>query len=75
MAREGARDHVFLIYSLIYLNKLAYLQLITVSVYGNSPSKSHEKGYVNQSFSKTLEKYVKMNLFLEPVALLKMNFY
>ena len=56
MAREGARDHEFLIYSLIYLNKLAYLQLITVSVYGNSPPKSHEKVCLNQAFRKSLEK-------------------
>ena len=47
MAREGTGDREFLIYSLIYLNKLAYLQLITVLVYGNSPPKSHEQGYLN----------------------------
>ena len=47
MAREGTGDREFLIYSLIYLKKLAYLQLITVLVYGNSPSKSHEQGYLN----------------------------
>ena len=33
MAREGAGECEFLIY--LYSNKLAYLQLITVLVYGN----------------------------------------
>ena len=56
MAREGTEDREFLIYSLIYSNKLAYLQLITVLIYGNSPPKSHEKGYLNQFFNKSLEK-------------------
>ena len=36
---EGTGDRGFLIYSLIYSNKLAYLHLITVLVYGNSPPK------------------------------------
>ena len=58
MAREKTEDRDFLIYSLIYSNKLAYLQLITVLVYGNSPPKSHEKGYLNQTFSKNLGKYM-----------------
>ena len=40
MAREGTEDREFLIYSLIYSNKLAYLQLITVLVCRNSPLKS-----------------------------------
>ena len=71
MARGGTRDCEFLIFSLIYSNKLAYLQLITVLVYENSPPRSHEKGYLSQIFSKNLEKYVKMNSVLEPVALLK----
>ena len=44
-------------------------------MYGNSLPKSHEKGYLNQTISKNLEKYVQMNSFLEPVALLKMNLY
>ena len=44
-AREGTGDGEFLIYSLIYSNKLAYLQLITVLIYGNSPPKSDEKSY------------------------------
>ena len=56
-AREGTGDGEFLIYSLIYSNKLAYLQLVTVLVHGNSTPKSHEKGYLNQAFSKNLEKY------------------
>ena len=47
MAREGVRDPEFLIYLLIYLKKLAYLQLITVLVYGNSSPKSHEQVYLN----------------------------
>ena len=47
MAREGARDREFLMYLLIYSIKLAYLQLITVLVYGSSPPKSHEQGYLN----------------------------
>ena len=47
MAREGAGDREFSIHQLIYSNELAYLQLITVLVYGNSPLKSHEQGYLN----------------------------
>ena len=47
MAREGAGDHQFLIYLLIYSNKLAYLKLIRVLVYENSPPKSDEQGYLN----------------------------
>ena len=42
MAREGTGDHEFLMQSLIYSNKLAYLQLTKVLFYGNSPLKSHE---------------------------------
>ena len=57
MVREGSRDGEFLIYSLIYSNKLAYLQLIAISVYGNSPPKSYKKGYLKQTFSKNLEKF------------------
>ena len=47
MTREGAGDREFLIYLLIYSNKLAYLQLITVLVYRSSPPKSNEQGYLN----------------------------
>ena len=47
MARGGIGDHKFLIYSLICSNQLAYLQLITFLVYGDSPHKSHEQGYLN----------------------------
>ena len=47
MAREGAGDRGFLTNLLIYSNKLAYLQLITVLVYRNSPPKSHEQGYLS----------------------------
>ena len=56
MAREGTGDLEFFIYLLTYSNKLAYLAVIEVIVYGNSPLKSHEKGYLNQSFSKNLKK-------------------
>ena len=58
MTREGTGGRECFIYPLIYSNKSAYLQLITVLVYGNSLPKSHEKGYLNQTFSKILEKYV-----------------
>ena len=47
MAPEGAGDREFLIYLLTYSNKLAYSQLITVLVYGNSPPESHEQSYLN----------------------------
>ena len=56
MVHEGTRDREFLIYLLIYSNKLAYLQLTKVLVYRSSPPKSHEQGYLN--FSKILKKYV-----------------
>ena len=58
MALGGTEGREFFIYALIYSNKLAYLQLVTVLVYENSPLKSHEKDYLNQAFSKNLEKYV-----------------
>ena len=58
MAREETVDCNFLINSLIYLNKLAYLPLITISVYVNSPPESHEKDYSNETFSENIEKYV-----------------
>ena len=57
IAREGDGDREFLIYLLIYSNELAYFQLITLLVYGSSPPKSHEQGYL-KTFSKNLEKYV-----------------
>ena len=47
MVREGTGDPEILIYPLIYSNKLAYLWLITVLVYGNSPPKSHKQDYLN----------------------------
>ena len=47
MAHKGAGDHKILIYLLTYSNKLAYLQLIIVLVYGNSSPKSHEQDYLN----------------------------
>ena len=40
-------DREILIYLLICSNKLAYLKLITVLVYGNSSSKSHEQDNLN----------------------------
>ena len=46
MAREGAGDREILIYLLIYSNKSAYLQLITVLVYRSSSPKSHEQDYL-----------------------------
>ena len=58
MGRQETLDCSFLIYSLIYLNKLACLQLITILVYVNSPPESHEKDYSNQTFSENIEKYV-----------------
>ena len=47
MTREGAGDREFLIYLLIYSNKLAYLQLVAGLVYRSSPPKSHGQGYLN----------------------------
>ena len=38
MVREGTGNRGFLIYPLIYSNKLAYLQLITISGYGLLPN-------------------------------------
>ena len=58
MALEGTTDRIFLIYSLIYSNKLGYLQLITVLVSGNSPPKNCEKDYLSQTFSEKIKKYV-----------------
>ena len=43
--------------------------MTTVLVYGSGPPKNHE------DFSKNLEKYVWINSFLEPAALLKMSFF
>ena len=47
MTREGTGGCEFFVYPLIYSNKLGYLKLITTFIYGNSPSKSHEQGYLN----------------------------
>ena len=44
ITREGAGDCEFSTY--LYSNKLAYLQLKTVLVYGNSSPKSQEQGYL-----------------------------
>ena len=57
---------------MINSNKLAYLQPVKVLVQGNSPSKSHEQGYLN--FSKNLEKYMWMNSFLVCATALKWTF-
>ena len=46
MEREGAGDREFF-YVPIDSNKLAYLRLIIVLVYGSSPPKSHEQDYLN----------------------------
>ena len=53
--RRGAGDGEILIYLLIYLNKLAYLQLIKVLLCGNSSPKSHEQDYL-KTFGKDFEK-------------------
>ena len=47
MAHEGGGDLEFFKYLLIRSNKLTYLQLVTVLVYGDSSPKSHEQGYLN----------------------------
>ena len=47
MAHKRVKGREILIYLLIYSNKLAYLQPITVLVYGNSSPKSHEQDYLN----------------------------
>ena len=53
MARKGAGHHEFLIYLLIYSNKLAYLQLVTALVCWESPAKSHEQGYLKVHWCRT----------------------
>ena len=45
MAHESADGHETLIYLLIHSNELAYLQLITVFVYGNSSPKVMSKSF------------------------------
>ena len=47
MVRESAGDREILIYLFIYSNILAYLQLVTVLVYGSSSPKSHEQDFLN----------------------------
>ena len=42
---ERAKERDIFIYLLIYSNKLAHLQLITVLVYGCSPPKNHGQDY------------------------------
>ena len=44
---RGPRAVEFFIYLLIYSNKLAYLQLLTVLIYGSNPPKSHEEDHLN----------------------------
>ena len=51
MARKGTENGEILIYS----NKLAYLQLITVLVYGNSPPKSREQQRLVKTLKNTCE--------------------
>ena len=46
MASEKAENREFLIYLLIYSNKLTYLQLGAVLVHGRIPPKSYEQGYL-----------------------------
>ena len=55
---EGVGNREFLMYALTYSNELGYSQLIIALIYENSPPNSHEKGYLNQTFTKNLEKYV-----------------
>ena len=43
MVSEVVGIREFLIYLLIHSNKLVYLQLITILVYGSSPPKRHEQ--------------------------------
>ena len=69
---EAAGDLEILIYLLIHSIKLAYLQLITVLVYGNSSPNSHEQDYLNfqqklwqiSEFFFTRCKFTKNELFL-----------
>ena len=58
MVHEGVGNREFLIYALTYSSKLGYSQLIIVLIYENSPPNSHEKGYLNQTFTQNLEQYV-----------------
>ena len=58
MVQEGVGNREFLIYALTYSSSLGYSQLIIVLIYENSPPNSHEKGYLNQTFTKNLEQYV-----------------
>ena len=43
MVREGVGEREFLIHLLIYSNKLAYLQLVTVLVYGSFQDNCHRE--------------------------------
>ena len=43
MVCEGIGIREFMIYLLIYCNKLVYLQLVTILAHGSSPPKSHGK--------------------------------
>ena len=72
-ARRGGWDCAFLIYLLIYSNKLAYLQLITVLVQGSGPFKSHKQVYLN--FQQKPRK-IRVNEFIfRTYNLLKINFF
>ena len=63
MAHERARKREFLLYLLMYSNKLAYLQLIRVLVHGSSPPKSHEQSYLN---FKGCVRYFLSNFYISP---------
>ena len=69
MTNEGDGDREFLMYLLIYSNKLAYLQPVTGFVYRSSPPKSHGQGYLN--FSQKPWQIRVNDSFLEPATLLK----
>ena len=73
MTLEKPRDREFLIYLLINWNSLAYLQLITVLVYGRSPPKNLEQGYLN--FNKKPWEISVKDSFLQSATLLKMDFF
>ena len=63
MAHKASGDREVLIFSLIYSNKLAYLQLIIVLDYESSPLKRCERGYLNQILANNLKKRVNEFIF------------
>ena len=72
MRPEGTRSCEFLISLFLISSKLAYLQIITVLVYGTTPPKCYEQNYIN---CKILENYMKEDSFFEPEILLKLKFF